>query len=319
MLFNGEEVGDGTGPGVDVAVDPIDGTRLTSLGQPNALSVIALAERGTMFFPGAAVYMEKVATGPQAAEAIDVTAPPEENVRRVAKAKGVRPEDITVTILDRDRHVGMIDAVRARGRARVPDHRRRRRRRHRGRHATIRGRPAARDRRHARRGDRGRGAEVPRRRDPGAAVAAGRPGARDAAGAGVRPGSRAGDRRPGLGRRGLLRGDRYHRRLPAARREVLARRRHHAFHGDALAFGNGPLRGGRASVPETRTVLGDPVPPVQSQPSGEPQQNARIRLSCATNEPTEGAQWPRRRSSSATHAANPPPKPSRSRPRAGTS
>jgi fructose-1,6-bisphosphatase II len=115
MLFNGEDVGDGTGPGVDVAVDPIDGTRLTSLGQPNALSVIALAERGTMFFPGAAVYMEKVATGPQAAGAIDVTAPPEENVRRVAKAKGVRPEDITVTILDRDRHVDMIDAVRAVG------------------------------------------------------------------------------------------------------------------------------------------------------------------------------------------------------------
>ena len=115
MLFNGEEVGDGTGPGVDVAVDPIDGTRLTSIGQPNALSVIALAERGTMFFPGAAVYMEKVATGPQAADAIEVAAPPEENVRRVAKAKGVRPEDVTVTILDRDRHVGMIDAVRAVG------------------------------------------------------------------------------------------------------------------------------------------------------------------------------------------------------------
>jgi fructose-1,6-bisphosphatase II len=115
MLYNGEEVGDGTGPGVDVAVDPIDGTRLTSLGQPNALSVLALAERGTMFFPGAAVYMEKVATGPAAADAIDVTAPPEENVRRVAKAKGVRPEDITVTILDRPRHAEIIDAVRGVG------------------------------------------------------------------------------------------------------------------------------------------------------------------------------------------------------------
>ena len=121
MLFNGEEVGDGTGPGVDVAVDPIDGTRLTSLGQPNALSVIALAERGTMFFPGAAVYMEKVATGPQAADAIDVTAPPEENVRRVAKAKGVGPEDITVTILDRDRHVEHDRRGARRGRSRVPD------------------------------------------------------------------------------------------------------------------------------------------------------------------------------------------------------
>jgi fructose-1,6-bisphosphatase II len=112
MLYNGEEVGDGTGPGVDVAVDPIDGTRLTAVGQPNALSVIALAERGSMFFPGAAVYMEKVAAGPVAAEAIDITASPEENVRRVAKAKGVRPEEITVTILDRERHHDLIAAVR---------------------------------------------------------------------------------------------------------------------------------------------------------------------------------------------------------------
>src|SRR5256714_5762910 len=112
MLFNGEEVGNGDGPGVDVAVDPIDGTRLTAVGQPNALAVLALSERGTMFFPGAAVYMEKVATGPEAADAIDVEAPPEENVRRVAKAKGVRPEDIAVTILDRPRHEGMIAACR---------------------------------------------------------------------------------------------------------------------------------------------------------------------------------------------------------------
>ena len=112
MLYNGEEVGDGTGPGVDVAVDPIDGTRLTALGQPNALAVIALAERGTMFFPGAAVYMEKVATGPDAADVIDITAPPEENVRLVAKAKGMRPEEVGVVILDRERHVDMITAVR---------------------------------------------------------------------------------------------------------------------------------------------------------------------------------------------------------------
>jgi fructose-1,6-bisphosphatase II len=112
MLYNGEEVGDGTGPGVDVAVDPIDGTRLTALGQPNALAVIALAERGTMFFPGAAVYMEKVATGPDAADVIDITAPPEENVRLVAKAKAMRPEEVGVVILDRDRHADMITAVR---------------------------------------------------------------------------------------------------------------------------------------------------------------------------------------------------------------
>jgi fructose-1,6-bisphosphatase II len=115
MLFNGEEVGNGDGPGVDVAVDPIDGTRLTALGQPNALAVIALAERGSMFFPGAAVYMEKVACGPEAIDAIDITAPPEENVRRVAKAKGVGPEEIGVTVLDRPRHEGIIEAVRSVG------------------------------------------------------------------------------------------------------------------------------------------------------------------------------------------------------------
>jgi fructose-1,6-bisphosphatase II len=115
MLFNGEQVGTGEGPAVDVAVDPIDGTRLTSVGQPNALSVLALAERGSMFFPGAAVYMEKVATGPEGADALDITAPPEENVRRVAKAKGVDPEDITVVVLDRDRHEDLIKRVRETG------------------------------------------------------------------------------------------------------------------------------------------------------------------------------------------------------------
>jgi len=115
MLYNGEAVGNGTGPQVDVAVDPIDGTRLTAVGQPNALSVVALAERGSMFFPGAAVYMEKVATGPDAAGAIDITAPPGENVRRVAKARGVSPEDIGVVILDRDRHREMIAEVRETG------------------------------------------------------------------------------------------------------------------------------------------------------------------------------------------------------------
>ena len=115
MLFNGEEVGNGDGPATDVAVDPIDGTTLTAIGQANALSVIALAERGTMFFPGAAVYMEKIAVGPAGVDAIDITAPPEENVRRVAKAKGVRPEEITVTILDRPRHADIITAVRSVG------------------------------------------------------------------------------------------------------------------------------------------------------------------------------------------------------------
>ena len=115
MLFNGEQVGSGVGPETDVAVDPIDGTTLTSVGQPNALSVIALAPRGSMFFPGAAMYMEKIATGPEAGEAIDIDAPVAENIRQVAKAKGKRPEEVTVTILDRPRHAEMIGEIRAAG------------------------------------------------------------------------------------------------------------------------------------------------------------------------------------------------------------
>jgi fructose-1,6-bisphosphatase II len=112
MLFNGERVGDGNGPATDVAVDPIDGTRLTSVGQPNALAVIALAPQGAMFFPGAALYMEKLATGPEAADVIDIEASVAENIRQVAKAKGKRPEEITVTILDRDRHTDTIAQIR---------------------------------------------------------------------------------------------------------------------------------------------------------------------------------------------------------------
>src|ERR671916_365374 len=103
MLFNGEEVGDGRPPEVDVAVDPLEGTRLTSVGQPNAIAVIAVAERGTMFFPGAAVYMDKIACGPDAADAIDIEAPPAENVRRVARARGVSPSEVSVVVLDRER------------------------------------------------------------------------------------------------------------------------------------------------------------------------------------------------------------------------
>jgi fructose-1,6-bisphosphatase II len=112
MLFNGEAVGDGDGPGTDVAVDPIDGTRLASIGQPNAVSVIALAPRGSMFFPGSAMYMEKIAVGAEAADVIDVTAPVQENVRAVAKAKGKRPEEVMVTVLDRDRHAAILEACR---------------------------------------------------------------------------------------------------------------------------------------------------------------------------------------------------------------
>ena len=90
MLYNGEEVGNGEGPEVDVAVDPLEGTRLTALGQPNAIAVIAVAERGTMLFPGAAFYMEKIAVGPRAIDAIDITRSPTENVQSVARRSGRR-------------------------------------------------------------------------------------------------------------------------------------------------------------------------------------------------------------------------------------
>src|ERR1041384_3469900 len=106
MLYNGEHVGDGEGPQVDFAVDPLEGTRLTALGQPNAMSVIAVSERGTMFFPGAAVYMEKIAAGPQVIDAIDITRSPTENVRNAAAAKGCNVSDLTVVVLERDRHDG---------------------------------------------------------------------------------------------------------------------------------------------------------------------------------------------------------------------
>jgi fructose-1,6-bisphosphatase II len=115
MLFNGESVGDGTGPQVDVAVDPLEGTRLTALGQPNAIAVMAVAERGTMFFPGAAVYMEKIAVGPQGIDVIDIAATPTENVGAVARAKGVSPRDISVVVLERDRHNDLIAELRDAG------------------------------------------------------------------------------------------------------------------------------------------------------------------------------------------------------------
>jgi len=115
MLYNGEKVGTGTGPSVDVAVDPIDGTTLTSKGMANALSVIAVTPRGAMFDPGAAVYMDKIAVGPEAADEIDIEAPPAENIKRVARAKGIRPEDVSVVLLERDRHEGLVKAIREAG------------------------------------------------------------------------------------------------------------------------------------------------------------------------------------------------------------
>jgi fructose-1,6-bisphosphatase II len=113
MLYNGEEIGSGSGPEVDVAVDPLEGTTLTAKGQPNAIATIAASERGTMFFPGAAVYMDKIACGAEAADAVDIEAPPAENIKRVAKAKGVRPSEISVVVLERDRHERLIAELRA--------------------------------------------------------------------------------------------------------------------------------------------------------------------------------------------------------------
>jgi fructose-1,6-bisphosphatase II len=115
MLFNGEHVGDGTGAECDVAVDPIDGTTLTAKGMANALCVLAVAERGTMFDPSAVFYMEKLATGPEAAEFVDINAPVSVNIRRVAKAKHGSPDDVTVVILDRPRHEGMVKEIRETG------------------------------------------------------------------------------------------------------------------------------------------------------------------------------------------------------------
>jgi fructose-1,6-bisphosphatase II len=115
MLFNGEQIGTGEPPQVDVAVDPIDGTRLLSRGEPNSLSVVGIAERGTMFDPGPCVYMDKIATGPEAAGVIDIEASIEDNLKRVAAAKGIDLTDVTVIVLDRPRHEHIIKGVRDAG------------------------------------------------------------------------------------------------------------------------------------------------------------------------------------------------------------
>jgi fructose-1,6-bisphosphatase II len=115
MLFNGEAVGDGTGPLCDVAVDPIDGTRLAANGMPDAISVLAVSARGAMYDPSAVFYMSKLVTGPEAAGVVDVTAPPRANVAAVARAKGCSPRDVTVIILDRPRHADLIAEVRQTG------------------------------------------------------------------------------------------------------------------------------------------------------------------------------------------------------------
>ncbi|MEJ7741454.1 MAG: class II fructose-bisphosphatase [Nocardioidaceae bacterium] len=115
MLFNGERVGDGTGPKCDVAVDPVDGTTLTAKGMSNAVAVMAVSPRGSMYDPSAVFYMEKLATGPEAADVVDIRLPVAQNIRRTAKAKGSSVEDITVCVLDRPRHQKLVDEIRATG------------------------------------------------------------------------------------------------------------------------------------------------------------------------------------------------------------
>ncbi|MDN5917967.1 MAG: class II fructose-bisphosphatase [Pseudonocardia sp.] len=115
MLFNGEQVGNGQGPSCDVAVDPIDGTTLMAKGMPNALAVLAVAERDAMFDPSAVFYMEKLAVGPEAASAVDITETVAENIRRVAEAKSTDVADVTVCVLDRPRHEQIVSEIRATG------------------------------------------------------------------------------------------------------------------------------------------------------------------------------------------------------------
>jgi fructose-1,6-bisphosphatase II len=115
MLYNGERVGNGRPPEVDVAVDPIDGTRLLALGRANAISVVALSERGTMFDPGPCVYMDKIAVGPEARDVIDLEAPVRDNLAKVAKAKGMDIDDLTVVVLDRPRHERLVAEIREAG------------------------------------------------------------------------------------------------------------------------------------------------------------------------------------------------------------
>jgi len=115
MLYNGERIGDGTPPEVDIAVDPIDGTTLTSKGRGNALAVIALSERGTMFDPGPCVYMDKLAVGPELVGVCSIDASPTENLKAVAKAKRIDIRDVTAVVLERDRHDDLVAEIRAAG------------------------------------------------------------------------------------------------------------------------------------------------------------------------------------------------------------
>ncbi len=121
MLFNGERIGNGQGPAVDVAVDPVEGTNLLAKGKPNAISVIAVAPRGTMWNPGPAFYMEKIAVGPEARDVVDLDAPVKDNLKNVARALGKDVGDLTVFVLERSRHSHIISEIAAAG-ARVTLH-----------------------------------------------------------------------------------------------------------------------------------------------------------------------------------------------------
>jgi fructose-1,6-bisphosphatase II len=115
MLYNGEQIGDGSPPEVDVAVDPLEGTRLTALGMPNAIAVIALAERGAMFSPGPIVYMEKIAGGPEIADLLDLDRPLPETIQLIAERKGIDVRDVMVVMLDRERHQDAMQQIREAG------------------------------------------------------------------------------------------------------------------------------------------------------------------------------------------------------------
>jgi fructose-1,6-bisphosphatase II len=115
MLYNGEQIGDGTPPQVDIAVDPLEGTRLCALGMPNAIAVIALSERGTMFDPGPCVYMEKIAGGPEIADLLDLDRPLADTLHRIAERKGTDIRDVMVVMLDRERHHAAMAEVREAG------------------------------------------------------------------------------------------------------------------------------------------------------------------------------------------------------------
>ncbi|MDK2955285.1 MAG: fructose,6-bisphosphatase [Desulfovibrionales bacterium] len=121
MLFNGEAVGDGKGPGFDVAVDPVEGTKLLAFGRPNAISVVALAPRGTMYDPGPCFYMRKLVVPPQAKDAVDIMAPVEDNLKKTAAALDKDVDDLVVFVLDKPRHQGLIQEIRKAG-ARIQLH-----------------------------------------------------------------------------------------------------------------------------------------------------------------------------------------------------